>query len=883
MTFQLTGIWRTAVAASAALLAAVGGLVLVGASPASAAVAGHILFPVAGTTSWTVPAGVTTAVFRLDGGSGGSETTYQGKTTDGGKGGQVSGVLTVTPGQTYTIGIGGQGGSVQGFYNSVVGGGAGGAGGGGDGGSGDDPGAGGGGASQVSLDNTLLFAAAGGGGGTGSAAFDQQSPGGDGGGLTGADGSVFNAEAQYGAARGGTQSQGGAAGTNDHATGESAGTFELGGHGGSASSTDTLTTGGAGGGGGLYGGGGGGSSGGGGGSSYLTPDALNTSNTAGDNTDGGYVNIDYGVADTPGMVNPTPMRATAGQPFSYQLTTTSWPTPQIVAVGGSLPTWLTLSSNGLLSGTTTKAGEYDFRLAALGPYGETTYAMSVFVNPGATGHMTIDGITPSTTAGTRFPGTATGHWVDDYGNGISGVSFVALLLTDGPTATFDNGATSVQSVTGPDGRFSIGGVTAGPTPGTLDLAVAYAPFQYSRVHLTITPANAQATFGVGDPPTATVGTPYSYVVRTSGSPTPTVSLNAGTLPPGLAIAPDGTLSGTPSAAGTYTVSLLANNGFGNPATRTLVVHVAPAPAPAGAPTIGSATGGDGTAIVRFTPPVNDGGAPITSYTVTASPGGRTATGTVSPITVTGLTNGTKYTFTVTAKNSVGIGPASARSNAVTPAKALAIATASPLPAGTVGAKYARTLVATGGIAPYSWALTSGSSLPAGLTLHSNGTVTGTPTKAATSSFTVHVTDAASPAHTATKGLSVTIRPAPPRADLAVSIARPGAFVAGHNGGYRFTVTNTGTAATAGTTTVSVAFPGGLTPTWTKGSVWTCNGHGQSGSCTQTAPIGVKHTSVLSLQVHIAARAGQLLTTTAVVAPTDSTPGDNTATDHVRIQ
>ena len=96
------------------------------------------------------------------------------------------------------------------------------------------------------------------------------------------------------------------------------------------------------------------------------------------------------------------------------------------------------------------------------------------------------------------------------------------------------------------------------------------------------------------------------------------------------------------------------------------------------------------------------------------------------------------------------------------------------------------------------------------------------------------------------------------------------------------MTNTGTAATAGAVTVSVAFPAGLTPTWIKGSVWTCNGHGQAGSCTESAPIGAKHTSVLSLQVHIGARAGQLLTTTAVVAPT-GTPGDNTATDHVRIQ
>jgi hypothetical protein len=86
----------------------------------------------------------------------------------------------------------------------------------------------------------------------------------------------------------------------------------------------------------------------------------------------------------------------------------------------------------------------------------------------------------------------------------------------------------------------------------------------------------------------------------------------------------------------------------------------------GAPTGVSATGADKQATISFDPPASDGGSSITGYTVRSNPGNFTASGFSSPITVTGLTNGTSYTFTVTATNAVGTGPASQPSNAVTP-------------------------------------------------------------------------------------------------------------------------------------------------------------------------------------------------------------------------
>jgi hypothetical protein len=88
----------------------------------------------------------------------------------------------------------------------------------------------------------------------------------------------------------------------------------------------------------------------------------------------------------------------------------------------------------------------------------------------------------------------------------------------------------------------------------------------------------------------------------------------------------------------------------------------------GAPTIGTATVLYTTASVPFTAPASNGGATITSYTATSSPDG--ITGTLSQagsgtVTVSGLTGGTSYTFTVKATNSVGQGAASAASNSVT--------------------------------------------------------------------------------------------------------------------------------------------------------------------------------------------------------------------------
>lgn len=85
------------------------------------------------------------------------------------------------------------------------------------------------------------------------------------------------------------------------------------------------------------------------------------------------------------------------------------------------------------------------------------------------------------------------------------------------------------------------------------------------------------------------------------------------------------------------------------------------------PTIGTATAGDASASVVFTP--SGSGATATGFTATSTPGSLTGTGSSSPISVSGLTNGTAYTFTVHATNATGSSAESSASNSVTPASA----------------------------------------------------------------------------------------------------------------------------------------------------------------------------------------------------------------------
>jgi Ca2+-binding RTX toxin-like protein len=225
---------------------------------------------------------------------------------------------------------------------------------------------------------------------------------------------------------------------------------------------------------------------------------------------------------------------------------------------------------------------------------------------------------------------------------------------------------------------------------------------------------------------------------------------------------------TPSAVGSRSHTITASYGgdaihnASSGSQPVTVIGVAP-----GAPTVTSLANGDGQVGVGFSD-ANPGSSPITSYEVTAidvsDPTAplQTAKGPGSPITVKGLTNGGTYVFTVTATSADGTSPPSAQSGRLNVGVPPVIQSG---PAdGTVGRPYSSRFVVTGAPSP-TVSQVSGE-LPPGLTLGSDGALTGTPTTAGSYPFTVR---ADSDVGIDFASVTVTIAPATPCAGRAAMI------------------------------------------------------------------------------------------------------------------
>lgn len=269
----------------------------------------------------------------------------------------------------------------------------------------------------------------------------------------------------------------------------------------------------------------------------------------------------------------------------------------------------------------------------------------------------------------------------------------------------------------------------------------------ATVSLTVTPTVLTVTPASGALPAATVGSAWSQSLTVSGGTSPW-TWSATVLPAGIVLdAPAGTLSGTPSAAGSYSFQVTATdaNGATGSARYTLVVSGA------------SPVASDSTATV----------AASSSNPVTLSLSGGTASSLsiVSPpahgsLAVSGLT--VSYTpaagyagsdgFTYTATNSSGTSASARVSLTVTPVLLTLSPGSGTLPAATAGSSWSQTLTASGGRAPYTFSATT---LPAGVTLNpATGVLTGTPSVPSNYSFQVTATDSLNNSGTASYSLTV---------------------------------------------------------------------------------------------------------------------------------
>jgi len=262
------------------------------------------------------------------------------------------------------------------------------------------------------------------------------------------------------------------------------------------------------------------------------------------------------------------------------------------------------------------------------------------------------GTSQSTALGSTFATALAAKVTDSLGGPLDGIT--VTYAGSGGTAdivaggTADTGTTGVASFTATANGVAGGPYTVTATYGTFS---AIYSLTNSKLSQSIAFTNPGAK-NYGTTPVLSATATSNLTVTFSSSTTSVCTITTG-----------GTLTFLTTGTCTINAEQAGNGTYAGASTVTqsfIVNAVVP-----GAPTIGTATAGNAQATVTFSPPASTGGVTISSYTVTSS-GGQTATGTSSPITVTGLTNGTAYTFTVTAYSSAGTGPASSASNSVTP-------------------------------------------------------------------------------------------------------------------------------------------------------------------------------------------------------------------------
>jgi hypothetical protein len=392
-----------------------------------------------------------------------------------------------------------------------------------------------------------------------------------------------------------------------------------------------------------------------------------------------------------------------------------------------LPSGLTMSAGGTISGTPTVNGTFSYTVTVKDSAGHTgTFNCSVTVAPPVSASCVtitaVQGVAITPVAMHGSGGTGTGYTFSATGlpSGITISASGTISGTPTVTGTFSYTVT-VKDSAGNTGTVNCSVTVNGPPAATCATITAVKGTAITAVTLT----------GSGG-----LGGPYTFT--------------AAGLPAGLSISTGGTISGTPTASGTFSYTVTIKDKSGNTGALTCSVTVAPAPTA----TCATITAVQGTAITPVTLTGSGGlGGPYT-FTAAGLPNGLgiSSGGTISG---TPAESGT-FSYTVTIKDKSG--NAGTLNCSVTVA-ATPSANCASITATKGAAISAVTLTGSGGLgAPYTFTATG---LPTGLTLSTTGAISGTPTVGGTFSYTITVKDKAGDLGSVKCSVTVNIPTPPP--------------------------------------------------------------------------------------------------------------------------
>lgn len=357
--------------------------------------------------------------------------------------------------------------------------------------------------------------------------------------------------------------------------------------------------------------------------------------------------------------------------------TMSWSWPASTGSTGTIGYYWALSpqtSTCSVGSTTTTSFSCQNSMIPGTAYTLSVYAQDSMGNTSGVGTVTATQVAPAT-----VPDAPTGVRATSASNSSSSVSWSAPAFNGGYSITSytvtyssDNGATWTTATTNAGASpITVAGLING-TPYIFEVAatnsVGTGPFSSPSAPATPStvpgaPTGVSAVGGINAQTTVSWAAPVNnggaivtgYTV--TGSPSGSCSTSGAT-----SCVVTGLTDGT-----SYTFTVTATNASGTGPTSSPSSPITPTTTVPGAPTAANASARYQSAVVTWVAPSNNGGSPISLYTVTSSPGAFTCTATSTlSCTVQGLTDGTSYTFTVTATNSIGTGAPSAPSNSITP-------------------------------------------------------------------------------------------------------------------------------------------------------------------------------------------------------------------------